>query len=99
MWIVTATRLLFLEKTRMAMNWVKLIRQGNGTVVYVNLDQVVHIAPSEYDNGRGQGSKLHTTMLSKDGLPVTIDVKEPPDEICISAHDPHAPPAVGAKFV
>jgi hypothetical protein len=55
------------------MNWAELT-DLDGKTIYVNLDQVVSIEPSDWANG--VGAALRTTLVNENGKPRVIYVQD-----------------------
>src|SRR5215204_5863701 len=60
------------EERRMA--WIIKLTEIGGQSLYVNLDQVASFEPYRWEGG--EGARLRTTILDKDGNPVDFAVQE-----------------------
>ena len=61
------------------MAWIIKLTEIGGQNLYVNLDQVVSFEPHRWE--KGQGARLRTTLIDKDGAPVDFAVQEPADTV------------------
>ena len=61
------------------MAWIIKLTEVGGQNLYVNLDQVVSFEPSRWDGG--EGARLRTTLIDKDGKPVDFAVQEPAEKV------------------
>ena len=61
------------------MAWIIKLTEIGGQNLYVNLDQVVSFEPYRWE--KGEGARLRTTILDKDGKPVDFAVQEPADKV------------------
>jgi len=61
------------------MAWIIKLTEIGGRNLYVNLDQVVSFEPTQWE--KGEGTRLRTTLLDKDGKPVDFEVQEPADKV------------------
>jgi hypothetical protein len=61
------------------MAWIIKLTEMGGRSLYVNLDQVVSIEPDQWD--KGEGARLRTTLIDKEGTPVEVRVQESADKI------------------
>ena len=61
------------------MAWIIKLTEVGGQNLYVNLDQVVSFEPCRWE--KGEGARLRTTLVDKDGTPVDFAVREPPDKV------------------
>jgi len=61
------------------MAWIIKLTEINGQNLYVNLDQVVSFGPYRWE--KGDGARLRTTIIDKDGKPVDLEVQEPADKV------------------
>ncbi len=61
------------------MAWIIKLTEIGGQTLYVNLDQVVSLEPYRWE--KGEGARLRTTLVDKDGNSVNFAVQEPPDKI------------------
>jgi hypothetical protein len=61
------------------MAWVIKLTEVGGKNLFVNLDHVVSFEPCRWE--RGEGSRLRTTLVDRDGSAVELIVQEPPDKI------------------
>jgi hypothetical protein len=73
---ISATELQ-LEGTKMA--WIIKLTEVGGQNVYVNLDQVVSFEPCRWE--KGEGTRLRTTLVDKEGLSVDLTVQESADKV------------------
>jgi hypothetical protein len=75
-WTISATELQ-LEGTKMA--WIIKLTEIGGQNVYVNLDQVVSFEPYRWE--KGEGARLRTTLVDKEGRSVDLAVQESADKV------------------
>lgn len=61
------------------MAWVIKLTEIGGKEVYVNLDQVVSFEPHAWE--RGEGARLRTTLMDREGSSVDLIVRETPDKV------------------
>jgi hypothetical protein len=61
------------------MAWIIKLTEVGGANLYINLDQVVSFEPARWAGG--DGARLRTTLLDKDGKPVDFAVQEPADKV------------------
>jgi hypothetical protein len=61
------------------MAWIIKLTEVGGQTLYVNLDQVVSIEPYRWE--KGQGARLRTTLVDKEGAPIDLNVQEPADKV------------------
>ena len=61
------------------MAWMIKLTEVGGQNLYVNLDQVVSIEPYRWE--KGEGARLRTTLVGKDGTPVDFTVQESADKV------------------
>jgi hypothetical protein len=61
------------------MAWIIKLTEVGGRNLYVNLDLVVSIEPFAWD--KGEGARLRTTLVGKDGTPIDFTVQESPDKV------------------
>ena len=61
------------------MAWIVKLTEVGGQNLYVNLDQVVSFEP--YRWAGGEGARLRTTLVDKDGKPVDFAVQEAAEKV------------------
>ena len=61
------------------MAWIIKLTEVGGQTLYVNLDQVVSIEPYRWE--KGEGARLRTTLVDKEGAPVDFRVQEGADKV------------------
>jgi hypothetical protein len=61
------------------MAWIIKLTEVGGRNLYVNLDLVISIEPFAWD--KGEGARLRTALVGKDGTPVDFTVQESPDKV------------------
>ena len=61
------------------MAWIIKLTEVGGRSLYVNLDQVVSIEPDQWE--KGEGARLRTTLVDKEGSPIEVRVQEPADKV------------------
>jgi hypothetical protein len=61
------------------MAWIIKLTEVGGRSLYVNLDQVVSIEPDRSE--KGEGARLRTTLVDKEGTPVEVRVQESADKV------------------
>jgi hypothetical protein len=61
------------------MAWIIKLTEVGGQNLYVNLDQVVSIEPYRWE--KGEGARLRTTLVDKEGTPIDFMVQEPADKV------------------
>lgn len=61
------------------MAWLLRVTEVGGQSIYVNIDQVVSVEPFRWE--KGEGARLRTTIVGKDGAPIEFAVQESPDKV------------------
>lgn len=61
------------------MAWIIKLTEIGGQNLYVNLDQVVSFESARWTGG--EGTRLRTTIVDKEGKPVDFAVQEPADKV------------------
>ena len=61
------------------MAWIIKLTEVGGRSLYVNLDQVVSIEADRSE--KGEGARLRTTLVDKEGTPVEVRVQESADKV------------------
>ena len=61
------------------MAWIIKLTEVGGRNLYVNLDQVVSIESDRWE--KGEGARLRTTLVDKEGTPVDVRVQETADKV------------------
>jgi hypothetical protein len=62
-----------------AMAWIIKLTAVGGRHLYVNLDQVVSFEP--FRGNGGEGTRLRTALVDKEGKPVELDVQESAEKV------------------
>ena len=61
------------------MAWIIKLTEVGGRNLYVNLDQVVSIEADQWE--KGEGARLRTTLVDREGTPVDVRVQETADKV------------------